>query len=673
MKKQRLTQHETTVIGVSRFNPFDLLTEEIIFTILDYLNDNPLDKKSFSLVSKSFHTMESKHRRTLKPLRSEHLASVLKRYPDVQKLDLTLCPRVTDHSLSVIWSSCGERLRKIDLSRSKFFTTNGLWNLVMGCKNLVELDLSNGTELRDSAAAAIAEAGSLERLWLGRCKLITDIGIGCIAVGCRKLRLISLKWCLGVGDLGVGLIAVKCKEIRSLDLSYLPITNKCLPAILKLQNLEDLVLEGCFGIDDDSLAALKQGSKSLKTLDMSSCQNVSHVGLSSLTSGTGCLQQLILAYGSPVTHALADSLQRLSKLQSIKLDGCLVTCAGLKAIGSWCESLRELSLSKCYGVTDEGLSCLVTKLKELRKLDITCCRKITDVAIAHITSSCTSLTCLRMESCSLVPREAFVLIGQRCLLLEELDLTDNEVDDEGLKSISRCSKLRSLKLGICLNITDEGLTYVGMKCSKLVELDLYRSAEVTDSGILAIAHGCPVLEMINMSYCKEVADGSLIALSKCSKLNTLECRGCPFITSLGLAAIAVGCKQLSRLDIKKCYNVNDFGMLPLAHFSQNLRQINLSYSSITDVGLLSLSSISCLQSMTILHLKGLTPSGLAAALLACGGLTKVKLHSSFKSLLPLQLFEHLEARGCVFQWREKEVHDELDAKSWKLRSQSMEQ
>lgn len=82
-------------------------------------------------------------------------------------------------------------------------------------------------------------------------------------------------------------------------------------------------------------------------------------------------------------------------------------------------------------------------------------------------------------------------------------------------------------------------------------------------------------------------------------------------------------------------------------------QINLSCTSITDVGLLSLASISCLQSMIILHLKGLSPRGLAAALLACGGLTKVKLHSSFKSLLPQPLFEHLEARGCVFQWREK--------------------
>lgn len=44
----------------------------------------------------------------------------------------------------------------------------------------------------------------------------------------------------------------------------------------------------------------------------------------------------------------------------------------------------------------------------------------------------------------------------------------------GLKSISRCCKLSSLKLGICLNISDEGLAHIGMNCSKLTELDLYR-------------------------------------------------------------------------------------------------------------------------------------------------------------------------------------------------------
>ncbi|KAK6164791.1 hypothetical protein DH2020_001655 [Rehmannia glutinosa] len=658
MKKQ--------LVPESSFSRFDLLSEEIVFIILDFLNENPLDKKSFSRVSRSFYAIESRHRKFLKPLRSEHLTKILNRYRYVSTLDLSMCPRITDASLGVISGRCKEMLRSINLSRSKFFSHVGLSNLVMNCGNLVEIDLSNATELKDSAAAAIAGAKNLERLCLARCKSITDIGIGCIAVGCRKLRFLSLKWCLGVGDLGVGLIAVKCKEIRSLDLSYLPITSKCLSQILQLQHLEDLVLEGCFGIDDDSLAALKLGCKSLETLDMSSCQNVSHVGLSSLNSLAGCLQQLNLSYGSRVDRALADSLRNLSMLHSVKLDGCQVTCSGLKAIGNWCVSLKELSLSKCMGVTDEGLSSVVTKHKDMKKLDITCCRKITHLSLANITNSCTSLVSLKMESCTSVSAEAFVLIGQRCQFLEELDVTDNEIDDDGLISISMCAQLSSLKLGICLNITDEGLIHIGKCCLKLKEIDLYRSAGITDSSILAIACGCPGLEMINIAYCEFISDRSLKSLSKCSKLNTLESRGCPLITSSGLAAIAVGCKQLFKLDIKKCRNVDDAGMIPLAHFSQNLKQINLSYSSVTDVGLLSLASISCLQSITILHLEGLTPSGLVAALLACGGLIKVKLHASFKSLLPPLLFEHLDARGCTFQWRAKTFQAELDPKCWKL-------
>lgn len=133
-----------------------------------------------------------------------------------------------------------------------------------------------------------------------------------------------------------------------------------------------------------------------------------------------------------VTLSLADGLNKLSMLQSIVLDGCPVTSEGLRAIGNLCISLRELSLSKCLGVTDEALSFLVSKHKDLRKLDITCCRKITDVSIASIANSCTGLTSLKMESCTLVPSEAFVLIGQKCHYLEELDLTDNEIDDEGL-------------------------------------------------------------------------------------------------------------------------------------------------------------------------------------------------------------------------------------------------
>lgn len=220
-KKQKSEEEETTKSSSANF--FDLLSEELVFTILDFLDQSSLDRKSFSQVSRNFYSVEAKHRRCLRPLRTKNLAGTLSRFPALARVDLTLCPRVSDCCLAQIAASCASELRAVDLSRSRFFSGAGIRAVTVGCANLVEINLSNATELRDSAMAAIAEARNLERLWLARCKMITDLGVGCVAVGCPKLRLICLRWCLGVGDFGVGLVAVKCKEIRSLDLSFLPV------------------------------------------------------------------------------------------------------------------------------------------------------------------------------------------------------------------------------------------------------------------------------------------------------------------------------------------------------------------------------------------------------------------------------------------------------------------
>lgn len=223
MKKQKQNRSSETQQH-SNSNPFESLSEELVFTILDFLEADSQASKSFSQSCKWFHSLESRHRRVLRPLRADHLPAMAARYPSVEELDLSRCPRVGDESLTLVAASYRETLRRVDLSRSRFFTGNGLLSVAVSCRNLVELDLSNATEIRDAAAAAVARAGNLRKLWLSRCKLITDMGIGCIAVGCRKLRLICLKWCVGVGDLGVDLLAIKCKELSNLDLSYLPVS-----------------------------------------------------------------------------------------------------------------------------------------------------------------------------------------------------------------------------------------------------------------------------------------------------------------------------------------------------------------------------------------------------------------------------------------------------------------
>jgi len=199
----------------------EMLNEELIFVILDYLHEDPLALKSFSLTCRSFYTLESRRRRSAKLLRPDLLAAVLRRYERLSHFDLSLCPRVDDALLKTITlSSSSTFLRSLKLTRCRFVTWLGMADLV---PNLVELDLSNATELTDSAASAIARAKNLQKLLLVRCKLVSDMAIGCIAVGCSKLRSISLKWCLRVSDLGVGLLALKCTQLRYLDLSYVPV------------------------------------------------------------------------------------------------------------------------------------------------------------------------------------------------------------------------------------------------------------------------------------------------------------------------------------------------------------------------------------------------------------------------------------------------------------------
>ncbi|KAL5205321.1 hypothetical protein ABZP36_033530 [Zizania latifolia] len=654
------------------------LADELLFVILDRVAaDDPRALKSFALASRACHAAEARHRRLLRAFRADLLPAALARYSAVSRLDLSLCPRVTDAALAAL--STAPSVSAVDLSRSRGFGAAGLAALVAACPNLTDLDLSNGLDFTDAGAAEVAKARRLQRLSLSRCKQLTDMGLGCIAVGCPDLRELSLKWCIGVTHMGLDLLALKCKKLKILDLSYtmeekiaVQIVKNCFPAIMKLQNLEVLILVGCNGIDDDALTSLDQEcSKSLQVLDMSNSYNVTHVGVLSVVNAMPNLLELNLSYCCPVTPSMSSSFKMIHKLQTLKLDGCQFMADGLKSIGKSCVSLRELSLSKCSGVTDTDLSFAVSRLKNLLKLDITCCRKITDVSLAAITSSCPSLISLRMESCSLVSSVGLQLIGKRCSHLEELDLTDNDLDDEGLKALSGCRKLSSLKIGICLRISDEGLSHISKSCSDLREIDLYRCGGISDEGVTHIAQGCPMLESINLSYCTKLTDHSLRSLSKCIKLNTLEIRGCPMVSSAGLSEIATGCRLLSKLDIKKCFEINDLGMIFLSQFSHSLRQINLSYCSVSDIGLISLSSICGLQNMTIVHLAGVTPNGLIAALMVCG-LRKVKLHEAFKSMVPLHMVKVVEARGCVFQWINKPYQVALQpCDLWKQQSQDL--
>ncbi|KAK4782548.1 hypothetical protein SAY86_016650 [Trapa natans] len=652
----------------------EALTADLLARVYRHLSCET-DRKAWRLVCKEFHRVDSVSRPSIRVLRVEFLDSLLRKYTRIESLDLSVCPRIDDGTVSILLSGAADlftpavwrvipprfdsvkwtgRLRRLVLSHSTGLRHSGLEQLVRACPMLESIDVSYSQGFGDREAAAVSLAVGLRELKMDKCLGLTDVGLAKIAVGCPRLEKLSLKWCLEIGDLGVDLLCKKCFSLKFLDLSYLKVTNDSLRSIAPLISLEVLSILGCSLVDDVGLQFLGDGCPSLRVIDVSRCDAVSSSGIISIIRGHDCLEQLKASFSLvEVTPSLVDSLKDLKALTSFRIDGARASDCSLQSFSKNFKNLSEIGLSKCTGVTDIGIIQLVSGSSNLRLLDLTCCHSITDAAVFSVSNSCRNLTCLKLESCSIITEKGLYYLGSFCLLLEELDLTDCScINNTGLKYLSRCSKLRSLKLGLCMCISDQGLCHIASNCKNIYELDLYKCCSIGDEGLEALSSSCKRLKILNISYCTRITDKGLEYISKLEELSNLDMRGLVQVTCLGITALAAGCKRLANLDMKHCQSVNDSGFWALAHHSQNLRQVNLSYSNISDLGLcMMMGNLTRLQDAKLLHLSNVTVQGFELALRACCmRIKKVKLVTSLRYRLSREIIETLHSRGCKIRW-----------------------
>ncbi|CAN6361238.1 unnamed protein product [Urochloa humidicola] len=636
-----------------------VLSLDLLGQVLDHLHE-PRDRKSCRLVSRAFERAEALHRRALRALRREPLPRLLRAFQSLEVLDLSACASLDDASLAAAVAGAGSGLaglRRVCLARASGVGWRGLEALVAACPRLEAVDLSHCVGAGDREAAAVAAAVGLRELKMEKCLAVTDMGLAKVAVGCPRLEKLSVKWCREISDIGIDLLAKKCPELRSLDISYLKVGNGSLRSISTLEKLEELAMVGCSGIDDDGLELLSKGSDSLQSVDVSRCDHVTYQGLASLMDGRKFLQKL---YAADCLHEIGQRfLSKLATLKetltALKLDGLEVSDSLLQAIGEGCNNLVEIGLSKCSGVTDEGISSLVARCSDLRAIDLTCCNLITNDALDSIADNCKMLERLRLESCSLINEKGLERIATCCPNLQEIDLTDCGVNDEALQHLAKCSELRILKLGLCSSISDKGIAFISSNCGKLVELDLYRCISITDDGLAALASGCKKIKLLNLCYCNKITDSGLGHLGSLEELTNLELRCLVRITGIGISAIATGCKSLIELDLKRCYSVDDAGLGALARNAFNLRQLTISYCQVTGLGLCHLlSSLRCLQDIKMVHLSWVSIEGFEMALrAACGRLKKLKMLTGLKTVLSPELLQMLQACGCRIRWVNK--------------------
>lgn len=258
-----------------------------------------------------------------------------------------------------------------------------------------------------------------------------------------------------------------------------------------------------------------------------------------------------------------------------------LTNTGLLSLG-FCSKLKRLSLTRskenCPSsfrrVNDIGILLLAEKCKELESVRLAGFSKVTDAGYASIIHSCKNLKQLEIVNAFFLSDLAFHDLADAPRSLVEVKLIScNLLTSEIAESLSFCQNLVTLDLSGCKSIADLGLMSISKLC-KLTTLDL-SGADITDSGLSALGMGSSPIDSLCLRGCKRITDRGMSLLfhgeSSISRtLTTLDLGYMPGISDRAITIIAEYCRKLSSLCIRHCFFVSNASIKALRSLGASL-------------------------------------------------------------------------------------------------------
>eukprot|EP00899_Mesostigma_viride_P006221 jgi/Mesvir1/155/Mv13516-RA.2 len=122
--------------------------------------------------------------------------------------------------------------------------------------------------------------------------------------------------------------------------------------------------------------------------------------------------------------------------------------------------------------------------------------------------------------------------------------------------------------------------------------------------------------------------GFLLELAlTCRHLRHLTLKRCCGVTDAGLRAVAIGCRDLRSVNVKGCAQVTDAGVKYLARHSPQLEELNLGFCGLITDGGLSRLARGCpgLTALTLTFKQSVTDAGIRSVAERCKGLRRLKV------------------------------------------------
>ncbi|KAG2468304.1 F-box/LRR-repeat protein 4 [Polypterus senegalus] len=216
-----------------------------------------------------------------------------------------------------------------------------------------------------------------------------------------------------------------------------------------------------------------------------------------------------------------------------------------------------------------------------------------------------------------------------------------------LEAISQmCPKLQELNLSSCDRLHPQAFNHIS-KILDLRRLVLYRT-KVEQTALLSIITFCTEIRHLNLGSCVMIEDYDMIASmisAKCRKLKSLDLWRCKNITENGIMELVSGCQFLEELDLGWCSTLQSSTgcFVYLARHLPKLRKLFITANrTVCDTDIEELAA-NCprLRHLDILGTRMVSPSSLRKLLDSCKEL--LLLDVSFCSQIDTRVVQELVA------------------------------
>ncbi|KAK7891147.1 hypothetical protein WMY93_023110 [Mugilogobius chulae] len=161
----------------------------------------------------------------------EHLqhqpSSSLKSLSRLEELDLTACPKLTDSSITQVLRY--PDLQRLSLSMLPEISDASLMSVASHCRSLRRLDLSQCPQISDrGVAVASPYLHRLQHLSLSCCNNVTDRSLSFLAQHCKRLRTLDISRCKNISVTTVEMIQTQLPFIENIDCRFIGGTEHAL-------------------------------------------------------------------------------------------------------------------------------------------------------------------------------------------------------------------------------------------------------------------------------------------------------------------------------------------------------------------------------------------------------------------------------------------------------------